>query len=74
MKTNKKVIAKGKHSINLYVDFDNEIAGHFVTGHYQAHKAMLIAAAQENPSFGQAFLDAALEYANWINSEDENGK
>jgi riboflavin synthase alpha subunit len=42
---------KGKHSINLYVDFDNEIAGHFVTGHYQAHKAMLIAAAQENPSF-----------------------
>jgi hypothetical protein len=64
---------KGKHSINLYVDFDNEIAGHFVTGHYQAHKAMLIAAAQENPSFGQAFLDAALEYADWINSEDKKG-
>jgi riboflavin synthase alpha subunit len=61
---------KGKHSINLYVDFDNEIAGHFVTGHYQAHKAMLIAAAQENPSFGRAFLDAALEYANWINQTE----
>lgn len=64
---------KGKHSINLYVDFDNEKAGCFITGHYKAQKIMLIAAAQENPSFGQAFLDAALEYANWINSEDEKG-
>ena len=64
---------KGKHSINLYVDFDNEKAGCFITGHYKAQKIMLIAAAQENPSFGQAFLDAALEYADWINSEDEKG-
>ena len=62
---------KGKHSINLYVDFDNEKAGCFITGHYKAQKIMLIAAARENPSFGRAFLDAALEYANWINSEDE---
>ena len=64
---------RGKHCISLYVDFDQEDAGCFVTGRYDVHKSMLIAAAMENPSFGRAFLDAALDYANWLNSNDEKG-
>ena len=66
-----KNVAKGKHCINLYMDFTNKDAGCFITGHYDVQKAMLIAAAMENPTFGRAFLDAALDYANWINSADE---
>ena len=66
-------VKHGKHCINLYVDFTNEDAGCFITGHYDVQKAMLIAAAMENPTFSRAFLDAALDYANWINSADEKG-
>ena len=65
-----KPVMRGKHCINLYVDFDQEDAGCFVTGHYDVHKSMLIAAAMENPSFGRAFLDAALDYANWLNQTE----
>lgn len=72
-KSFQKPAKQGKHCINLYVDFDREDAGCFVTGHYDVHKSMLIAAAMENPSFGRAFLDAALDYANWINSDDKKG-
>lgn len=61
----------GKHSINLYIDFDNENAGCFITGHYKAQKTMLIAAAMENPTFGQAFLDAALDFANMLIKEED---
>jgi hypothetical protein len=69
--SNKKPVTRGKHCINLYVDFDNEDAGCFITGHYDVQKSMLIATAMENPSFGRAFLDAALEFVDIINSMDE---
>ena len=61
-----KDVQKGKHCINLYVDFTNKDAGCFITGHYDVQKAMLIAAAMENPTFGRAFLDAALDFANLL--------
>ena len=60
----------GKHSINLYIDFDNENAGCFITGHYKAQKSMLIAAAKENPSFGEALLDAAVKYLDYLDDDD----
>ena len=69
-KSFQKPVMRGKHCINLYVDFDREDAGAFITGHYDVHKSMLIAAAMENPSFGRAFLDAALDYANWLNQTE----
>lgn len=72
-KSFQKPVKRGKHCINLYVDFDHEDAGCFVTGHYDVHKSMLIAAAMENPSFGRAFLDAALEYANMLLADEEKG-
>ena len=61
----------GKHCINLYIDFDNETAGVFLTGHYQAQKTMLVATAEENPQFARVLIDAALEFADIINSMDE---
>ena len=71
MKTNKNHrTPTGKHCINLYVDFTNNDAGCFITGRYDVHKTMLIAAAMENPSFGRAFLNAALDYANWLNQTE----
>jgi hypothetical protein len=74
MKTNKNHrTPTGKHCINLYVDFTNNDAGCFITGRYDVHKTMLIAAAKENPSFSQAFLDAALEYANMLLADEEKG-
>ena len=70
---NKKIkpITRGKHCINLYIDFDNETAGSFITGHYMAQKAMLIAAATENPKFARVLLDAALDFADILNQTDE---
>ena len=70
---NKKIkpITRGKHCINLYIDFDNETAGVFLTGHYQAQKTMLLATAEENPQFARVLIDAALEFADIINSTDE---
>ena len=62
---------QGRHCINLYVDFDKKDAGCFIEGSYNVHKSMLIAAAMENPSFGRAFLDAALDFAHFINGDDE---
>ena len=71
MKKNKTTrLLPGKHCINLYFDQNNEDAGCFILGSYEAFKPMLIAAAMENPSFGRAFLDAALDYANWINQTE----
>ena len=69
--SSKKPVTHGKHCINLYVDFDNEAAGVFLTGHYQVQKTMLVAAAEENPQFARVLIDAALDYANWINSADD---
>ena len=75
MKKNKKQRHHftGKHCINIYLDCIAEDAGCFIQGSYEAFKPMLIAAANEHPEFGRAFLDAALEYAHWINSDDEKG-
>ena len=74
MKTNKKHRPLlGKHCINLYFDQNNEDAGCFILGSYEAFKPMLIAAAMENPTFGRAFLDAALEYADMLLGRDEKG-
>ena len=63
----------GKHCINLYFDQNNEDAGCFILGSYEAFKPMLIAAAMENPSFGRAFLDAALEYADMLLTDEKKG-
>ena len=63
----------GKHCINLYFDQNNKDAGCFILGSYEAFKPMLIAAAMENPSFGRAFLDAALEYADMILGCEKGG-
>ena len=73
-KSFQKPVMRGKHCINLYVDFDHEDAGCFVTGHYDVQKAMLIAAAMENPTFGRAFLDAALDFANMLVEREKGGK
>ena len=70
MKTSKKNNLHGKHCINLYADLESESAGIFITGHYEAHKALLIAAATENPNFAHVLLDAALEFAKIFNSTD----
>ena len=66
MKKNKKQRHhfSGKHCINIYLDCIAEDAGCFIQGSYEAFKPMLIAAANEHPEFGRAFLDAALVYAN----------
>ena len=63
----------GKHCINLYFDQNNKDAGCFILGSYEAFKPMLIAAAMENPSFGRAFLDAALEYADMLLGREKGG-
>ena len=69
--SSRKPVTRGKHCINFYVDFDNETAGVFLTGHYQVQKTMLVAAAEENPQFARVLIDAALEFADIINSTDE---
>ena len=61
---------KGKHCINLYVDFNNENAGCFITGHYQAQKTMLINAALENNNFANALIEAAVDYIDIINERN----
>lgn len=70
MKNTHKPITKGKHSINLYVDFDKEIAGCFITGHYDVQRTMLLNAALENNDFGSALIEAAVDYIDIINEKD----
>ncbi len=73
MKKNKK-LPTGKHIINLYIDWDSEDAGCFIQGDYDSLKTLLFNAAVEDDLFEEAFLDAALEYANWLNEQQKGGK
>ena len=41
-KSFQKPVKRGKHCINLYVDFDHEDAGCFVTGHYDVHVYIVV--------------------------------
>ena len=68
--SSKKPVTRGKHCINLYVDFDNETAGVFLTGHYQAQKTMLVATAEENPQFARVLIDAALDFVELLEKEE----
>ena len=71
-KSFQKNVKRGKHCINLYIDFNREDAGCFILGTYDVFKPMLLAAANEHPEFGRAFLDAALVYANELVANESN--